>query len=307
MQKPLNITVVGAGLMGHGIAYVLAQAGHSVRVYDRAQEALASLPERLAKIADLFGAPHALIDTVSAHSELSEAAESSDFVVEAAAENLEIKQFIVASLEAVVSQQTIIASNTSALPITRIAEKAFNPERIVGSHFWNPPHLVKLVEVVQAEKTAPEAVEKTISLLSGVGHHAVHVKKDIPGFIGNRLQHALKREAIDLVSKGVCDAETVDDVVKHGFGKRLGVLGPLEQSDLVGLGLTKAIHKTLMPDLDRTNTVHPFLEEKVVLGHLGMACGEGFRTWTLEEAEAVRSRLNTFLVEQAKAAKTNDQ
>ena len=302
MSQRAKITIVGAGLMGHGIAYVFAAAGHTVRVFDRSEEALATLPERLARIADLFGQEHSALQNISSHADLAAAAEGAEFVVEAAAENLEIKQFIVASLEAIVSQRTIIASNTSAVPITSIAEKAFNPERIVGAHFWNPPHLVNLVEVVQAEKTSLETVDATIALLSGVGHHAVHVKKDIPGFIGNRLQHALKREAIALVADGVCDAKTVDDVVKYGFGKRLAVLGPLEQSDLVGLNLTKAIHATLMPDLDRTNKVHPFLEKKIAKGHLGMATGEGFRSWSKKEASALRKRLDKFLVEQAQAA-----
>lgn len=289
--------------MGHGIAYVLASAGHFVRAHDRSEEAIGTLPDRLKKIAELLDDPPDIQDRITAHLELADAADGADYVIEAAAENLEIKRFIVATLEAIVSQRTIIASNTSALPISEIASKAFNPERIVGTHFWNPPHLVKLVEVVQAEKTSMQTVDKTLALLSGAGHHAVHVKKDIPGFIGNRLQHALKREAIALVADGVCDAETVDNVVKHGFGRRLAVLGPLEQSDLVGLRLTKAIHETLMPSLDRTNTVHPFLESRIAEGHVGMESGEGFRTWTDDEADGLRQRLNKFLIEQARSTK----
>lgn len=306
MTETYNITIIGAGLMGHGIAHVLAAAGHPVKLFDRSEEALSSLPARLAKLCDLLEVDPSINERITAHRSLAEAATGADFVIEAAAENLEIKQFIVAELEAVIDPSSIIASNTSALPITKIAVKASNPERIVGTHFWNPPHLVKLVEVVQAEKTCQETIQRTLALLSGAGHRAVHVRKDIPGFIGNRLQHALKREAIALVASGICDAETVDDVVKHGFGKRLAVLGPLEQSDLVSLPLTKAIHETLMPDLDRTDTVHPYLEQRIADGHTGMASGEGFRKWTAEEAEALRDRLNNFLVAQAKTtADTN--
>lgn len=305
MTKTSNITIIGAGLMGHGIAHVLAAAGHPVKVFDRSAEALESLPGRLAKLCDLLRVDPAINDRITAHGNLAEAATGADFVIEAAAENLEIKQFIVAELEAVVEPSSIIASNTSALPITKIAARASNPERIVGTHFWNPPHLVKLVEVVQAEKTSLKTIKRTLALLSGAGHRAVHVRKDIPGFIGNRLQHALKREAIALVANGICDAETVDDVVKHGFGKRLAVLGPLEQSDLVGLPLTKAIHETLMPDLDRTDTVHPYLEQRIADGHIGMASGEGFRTWTEDEANGLRERLNNFLVAQANTNATH--
>lgn len=300
MAGKSNITVIGAGLMGHGIAHVLAAAGHPVKVFDRSADALASLSARLAKLCDLLGVDQSINERITAHKNLAESASGADFVIEAAAENLEIKQFIVAELEAVIDPSSIIASNTSALPITKIAAKASNPERIVGSHFWNPPHLVKLVEVVQAEKTSLKTINRTLALLSGAGHRAVHVRKDIPGFIGNRLQHALKREAIALVANGICDAETVDDVVKHGFGRRLAVLGPLEQSDLVGLPLTKAIHETLMPDLDCTNIVHPYLEQRIAEGHVGMASGEGFRSWTEEEANGLRERLNDFLIAQAK-------
>ena len=152
-----------------------------------------------------------------------------------------------------------------------------------------------LVEVVQANETSLVTVERTIALLRAAGKSPVHVRRDIPGFIGNRLQHALKREAIALVAAGVCDAETIDQVVKEGFGARLAVLGPLEQSDLVGLNLTLDIHKTLIADLDRTPGPHPYLVEKVAKGELGMAKGRGFRDWTPEQAAAVRKRLSDFL------------
>jgi 3-hydroxybutyryl-CoA dehydrogenase len=224
-------------------------------------------------------------------------------VIEAAIENLDIKRFIVAELEAVIAPEAIIASNTSALPITQIAAQANRPNRIVGAHFRNPPHLVKLVEDVQAEQTDPSVVQRTIALFEAAGHRAVHVKKDIPGFIGNRLQHALKREAIALVADGVCDAETVDDVVKLGFGQRLAVLGPLEQSDLVGLNMTKAIHDTLMPDLDTTAVTHPYLDALVADGHLGMSTGKGFYDWTPDAAQAVRDRLSQFMAARSKDTK----
>ena len=129
----------------------------------------------------------------------------------------------------------------------------------------------------------------------------MHVKKDIPGFVGNRLQHALKREAIALVAAGVCDAETIDEVVKNGFGARMAVLGPMEQSDLVGLDLTLDIQNVLLADLDRSTEPTQFLKDKVAAGKLGMRTGEGLRKWTPQSADAVRERLRRFLAEQAKA------
>lgn len=298
-QNP-HIAIVGAGLMGHGIAYVLARAGHDVRVFDRSEEALARLPERLASVAKTLGHDDSAVRKITGHADLTDAAHGAGFVIEAAVENLDIKRFIVAELEAIVDPGTIIATNTSALPITQIAANAHQRDRIVGAHFWNPPHLVKLVEVVQSEQTSDATVARTIRLFQDAGHCAVHVRKDIPGFIGNRLQHALKREAIALVADGVCDANTVDEVVKRGFGQRLAVLGPLEQSDMVGLNLTKAIHDTLMPDIDATPVTHPYLEALIADGHLGMSTGKGFYDWTPEAAQAVRDRLAQFLADQSK-------
>ncbi len=135
-------------------------------------------------------------------------------------------------------------------------------ERVLGTHFWNPPHLVPLVEVVQSDETHPRHIEWTMALLIRCGLEPVHVRADVPGFVGNRLQHALKREAIALVAAGVCDAETLDTVVKHGFGARLGVIGPLEQADLGGLSLTLQIHEVVMPALDNTPEPHPLLRRE---------------------------------------------
>jgi 3-hydroxybutyryl-CoA dehydrogenase len=171
---------------------------------------------------------------------------------------------------------------------------------VIGTHFWNPPHLVPLVEVIENEQTSAEVVHLTMDLLRHAGRTPVHVRRDIPGFVGNRLQHAMKREAIALVAAGVCDAETIDTVVKAGPGARMAVLGPMEQSDLVGLDLTLDIATVLYGDLDRTQGPHPFLRQKVRDGKLGMKSGEGFRSWTAETANGVRERLSRFLVEQAK-------
>jgi 3-hydroxybutyryl-CoA dehydrogenase len=188
------------------------------------------------------------------------------FVFEAAPEKLPLKQQIFAELESLVAPGVILASNSSAIPTTEIARRLKMRERVVGTHFWNPPHLVPLVEVIQNEWTSAATVERTIALLAA----------------------------------GACDAETLDTVVKEGFGARMAVLGPLEQSDLVGLDLTLDISTVLVEHLDRSAGPHPFLVEKVKAGKLGMRTGEGFRRWTPEQAEAVRERLRTFLAEQAR-------
>ncbi|MGO9049323.1 MAG: 3-hydroxyacyl-CoA dehydrogenase family protein [Xanthobacteraceae bacterium] len=298
-----KIGVIGGGLMGHGIAYLLAAAGHEVAVFDPAAEIRATLPGRLQAVADLFGDDPALPQRISVHEQLGAAVAGASFVFEAAPEKLALKQEIFADLEKLVAPDAILASNSSAIPTTQIGLYLKHRERVVGTHFWNPPHLVPLVEVIENEKTSDDVVRATMELLRDAGKTPVHVRRDVPGFVGNRLQHALKREAIALVAAGVCDAETIDIVVKEGPGARMAVLGPMEQSDLVGLDLTLNIADVLYADLDRTAGPHPFLRQKVSDGKLGMKTGEGFRHWTAETAAAVRERLSRFLLQQAKARK----
>ena len=299
MEKP-QIAVIGAGLMGHGIAYLFAASGHEVRVQDPVAAARETLQQRLHEICDLLGTDRAAANRVTAGESIEWAAKDAGIVIEAALEQLPIKRAIFAELERAAPADAILASNTSALPITRISEGLKTRHRIVGSHFWNPPHLVPLVEIVLMGPENRPSADRLASALLSAGRHPVLVHRDIPGFIGNRLQHAMKREAIALVASGVCDAETIDDVVKRGFGARLGVLGPMEQSDLVGLDLTKNIHDTLIPALDLASATHPYLNGLVEKGELGMKTGKGFRRWTPEEAEAVRERLRRALVAGAK-------
>jgi len=303
MANEQKIGVIGGGLMGHGIAYLLAAAGHSVGVFEPVADIRASMPQRLRAIADLLGDDAALLQRIVAHDRLSSAVKDTTFVFEAAPEKLPLKQQIFAELEDAVATDTVLASNSSAIPSTEIGRHLKHRERVVGTHFWNPPHLVPLVEVIQNEKTSDDVVRKTMELLRHAGKVPVHVRRDVPGFVGNRLQHAMKREAIALVAAGVCDAETIDIVVREGFGARTAVLGPMEQSDLVGLNLTLDIAEVLYEHLDRTPGPHPYLRDKVKAGKLGMKTGEGLRQWTPEQADAVRQRLSRFLAEQARARK----
>jgi 3-hydroxybutyryl-CoA dehydrogenase len=302
MQKQ-KIGVIGGGLMGHGIAYLLAAAGHEVGVFEPNAEIRASMPRRLAAILDLLGDDAALLKRIAAHEHMAQAVQDTNFVFEAAPEKLPLKQKIFAELESTVASATILASNSSAIPTTEIGRDLKHRGRVIGTHFWNPPHLVPLVEVIQNEKTSDAVVRTTMDLLRDAGKTPVHVRRDVPGFVGNRLQHAMKREAFALVAAGVCDAETVDTVVKEGFGARTAVLGPMEQSDLVGLDLALDIAEVLYEHLDRTASAPSILRDKVKAGKLGMKTGEGLRQWAPGEADAVRIRLSAFLAEQAKARK----
>ena len=287
--------VVGGGRMGLAIAQILSAAGIAVTVVEPHAGTRETARDRLLQIfrvREQAAAGAALVRIVA---DLGEAPVDTAFVIEAAPENVELKQSIFRRLEEVCPGDAIFATNTSVIPVNRIAAEVKNKARVVGTHFWNPPYMVRLVEVVKAEGTSEETMDRTIAVLAAVGQQPVRVNKDIPGFIGNRLQHALKREAIALVQAGVCDAETVDTVVKASFGSRLGIMGPLEQSDLVGLNLTLAIHEVILPDLDTSTAPQKLLVDLVAAGHTGAVVGQGFRNWTPETRAELQTRLDRAL------------
>jgi 3-hydroxybutyryl-CoA dehydrogenase len=281
--------IIGGGLMGHGVAQVLALGGLDVVVHDPVPEALEAVPGRIAANLDALGITTDV--RVELEPELDAAAAGADWVFEAAPEDLALKQEIFERLDAAAPPDAALATNTSVMKIGDVAARARRRGRIVGTHWWNPPFLVPLVEVVQGPDTEPATVDRTIFLLRSLGKTPVHVRKDVAGFVGNRLQHALWREAFDLIDKGVCDAETVDTVVKAGFGRRLPALGPMENADLVGLDLTLAIHEYVLPQLDPPSQPSPGLRERVARGELGMKTGAGFRSWSEHEAAEVRQRV----------------
>src|SRR5256886_2208780 len=291
MATKARIAVIGAGLMGHGIAQVFALAGHDVTIYDSLAASLDSAKARiLTNLRDLDDDPQA-VERVALQGDLAAAVRDADYVVEAVLEDLGLKQKLFVEIERHVRPDTILASNTSVIPITRIMEGLKDRSRALGTHWWNPPYLVPLVEVIATQWTSQQAIDATIALHKAAGKMPVHVKKDVAGFVGNRLQHALWREAIALVEHGICDAETVDTVIKASFGRRLAVLGPLENADLVGTDLTLAIHRTVLPAIDSRPAPSPYLEALVADGRLGFKSGEGFRRWPAEEQAALRAKV----------------
>jgi 3-hydroxybutyryl-CoA dehydrogenase len=277
--------------MGAGIAQVFATHGYQVGVYEPVEAVRSSLPDRIAANLRMLEASPLAQGLVTTSGSLSDAVAGADFVFEAVPEKLELKQAIFADLLRCTSPECTLASNTSVIPISRIAAGLPDGERIIGTHWWNPPYLVPLVEVVSGERSASHRVDAMMMLLALVGKKPVRIRKDVPGFVGNRLQHALWREAQALVADGVCDAETLDDVVKNSFGMRLAVLGPIENADLVGLDLTLDIHRTIIPELSMTTRPNRLLEELVQQGQLGFKTGAGFRSWTPEQIASVREGL----------------
>lgn len=304
MSVPERITVVGAGLMGHGIAQIFAVQGHRVWLLDTNEDTLNSAKDRvranltsMAKQGVDFGAEfEEILDRISTTRDLATACEDRDFVFEAVYEDLALKQQVFADLDRLCSPKAILCSNTSVISITEIAEKAKHRERILGTHFWNPPYLIPLVEVVRAEETADRCITATYDLLARVGKHPVHVHKDVPGFVGNRLQHALWREAFAIIDEGICEAATVDEVIRSGFGLRLPVLGPVETADMVGLDLTLAIHNYILKHINADPTPSTTLQAKVEAGELGFKTGRGFLEWSESDIAQSRERLANYLI-----------
>jgi 3-hydroxybutyryl-CoA dehydrogenase len=290
-----RIAVVGAGLMGHGIAQVFALAGHEVNITDTVVQNLDTVQSRIAANLRDLGDDESAVARVQPCVDLTEAVRDADFIVEAIAEKLDLKQKLLADIELRARRDAILASNTSVIPITAIMQSLIRKERALGTHWWNPPFLVPLVEVIETQWTSPQAIAYTMDLHKAAGKMPAHVKKDVPGFIGNRLQHALWREAISLVERGICDAKTVDDVVKASFGRRLAVLGPMENADQVGTDLTLAIHDVVLPAIESRPGPSPLLQQLVADGKLGFKSGEGFQSWTPEQQTALRARVMKHL------------
>jgi 3-hydroxybutyryl-CoA dehydrogenase len=283
----LKAAVIGAGLMGRGIALVAARSGAQVSLFD-------SNADVLREAISMLSAEKA---SVRACGTLEEAIAGVELVTEAIIEDLDIKQELFQRMGAI-CPDAILATNTSVIPVTKIAAKTARPERVVGTHWWNPPDLIPVVEVVRGERTSAKTVDRALAVVAGFGKTPVRVDKDVPGFVGNRLQHALWREAIALVADGVCDAETVDLMARNTIGLRLGAMGPIENADYVGLDLTLAIHDNVLPSLNRDPHASPRLRGMVAAGQLGAKSGDGFLHWPAGARARAAARLARHVANQ---------
>jgi len=283
---------------------VFAVEGYNVNLMDvdhsRLSNAVKSIRDNLELMAvNGVGRTEDIDDAVSritTATRLEEAAAGADFVVEAAPEILDLKRRLFRDLDSLCPPETVLATNTSVISITEIAQDTIMGERIVGTHFWNPPYLVPLVEVIGGRDSSPWAIDLAFDLLKSAGKHPVRVKRDVPGFVGNRLQHALWREAISIVEQGIADPETVDEVIKMGFGIRLPVLGPLENADMIGLDLTLQIHGYILKYIEDSHEPSPLLKRKVEEGELGFKTGKGFQVWTEERRGQCAKDLRQHLI-----------
>ena len=300
-----NICNLGTGTMGFGTAVMFAMAGYNVKMYGRSDKsvargfdgvkaALATYQENgLVKEQDI----PVIVSRIKGVTTLEEAAADADFVIESIAEELPIKQEVFAKLDKICQSHTIFATNTSGLSPTKIAEAIDRKDKLVVAHFWNPPHIVPVVEVVPGKHTAQETVNITWQLMEKIGKKPVALNREALGFIGNRLQLALLREALYIVESGIANKEAVDTTMKYSLGRRLSTTGPLESTDLGGLDIFYNISSYLLEDLCNDTKISPMLKAAADEGKLGAKTGEGFYTWTPEALAKIKKTRETILLE----------
>lgn len=291
------IGIVGGGLMGIGIATRCALAGYDTTVIEtdpaRADAVVQGADDVLSQLAEAGRIDDARRTVALARLRVAagvEALAGAGAVIEAIPEIIEAKHALYARLEAILGPDALIASNTSGFPPDALAAPMRRRERFLVAHFWNPPHLIPLVEVVPGSVTAPATVERTVALMRAIGAEPVVLKTAIPGFIGNRLQFAVLREALHIVRAGAADPETVDAVMKASLGRRWSIMGPFEGADLGGLNTFLAISEHLMPALASDQDDLALLREHVDRGEVGAASGQGFYTWDDARRDDVRAR-----------------
>ena len=279
-----TVAVVGAGTMGAGIAGVFAARGYRVTLYSRSEATLAGARSAIGAIA---GRDEAVSYTTSLEACLADA----DVVSENVAELLEAKRSLFDEIERGVGAHCLLTTNTSSLPIGAIGARMRHPHRLVGLHWFNPPAIMPLVEIVRGPRTSDETLTRVRALCAALGRDVIDVARDVPGFVVNRLQYALLREALHLVEEGIASVADVDRAVETTLAPRWSSAGPLRLMDLAGLDTVEKVSAVIMPALSRGEAVPPLVARLVSAGALGAKTGRGFYDWTAETvATAVRER-----------------
>lgn len=301
MYKP-TLAVLGAGLMGIGIACHFARHGHRVRLYDTDPSRLAEVPAVAAAIlhelqeSGQFDAAHqqAVLARLAGTTSLSDLADST-LLIEAIPERLPLKHALYAQLETLIADDAIIASNTSGLPPDSLAAGMRHPQRLLIAHFWHPPHFIPLVEVVPGSATRPELPALVSDFFTRAALEAVVLQRAAPGFVGNRLQFALLREALHIVHSGIASPEVVDRVMRASLGRRYAMVGPLEAADMTGLATVLDICQHLLPELAGDAQMMELVAEKVARGETGARSGQGFYRWDTARMARIQSRRQHLL------------
>lgn len=299
-----SAAVIGLGTMGPGIAATLARVGLKVSAYDADAAKRESCPSHLAAAAAALGAlglEDRTAHPIVVHDSLGACVAGAELVIETVPEDLELKRRVFAEIEALVDERCLIASDTSGLPITRLAEGARNPERIIGMHWSNPPHLIPMIEVIPGERTASGAVEAMTALIRRTGHRPILICKDVPGFVENRVLYAIMRECVDLVEKGVISPADLDACVSWGIGYKLSVIGPMALLDMAGLDIYAAVSRYLNRELSNRADTPDYITERTARRELGLKTGRGIYAYTPESAAELRVSRAARLVAVRKA------
>ncbi|MEN3343106.1 MAG: 3-hydroxybutyryl-CoA dehydrogenase [Actinomycetota bacterium] len=303
MAAVRRAAVIGTGTMGPGMGAVLARAGIETALYDVSAEALErakGAAELAAGVLERLGAASEGGGALRFETDLAAALDGADLVLEAVPERLELKHEVFPQLEAAVGPEAILASNTSGIPITKIATVCRHPGRVVGMHWSNPPHLIPMIEVIPGEQTSPQTVEAASELVRRLGYHPV-VEKEVAGFVENRILYAILRECLDLVDRGIIDPEGLDLNVRWGIGYKLAVIGPMELLDMAGLDIYNAVGSYLNQDLSTSGEVSSTIRDLIEQGRLGMKTGGGIYDYTPEQIDELRAQRAAKLVAVRKA------
>lgn len=296
-----QVALIGLGTMGPGIAARLARGGIGVKAYDIAPEAADRAKGMLSvanAVMDNIGIelPAPGVGEIAFVSSIEEAVEGADLVIENVPEDREIKADTYRLIERLIGPDVIIASDTSGIPITELQANINNPARFVGMHWSNPPHIIPMIEVIGGEKTAPETVATIRNFIRSLGLLPVVIKKDVPGFVENRVLYALLREVVDLVEQGVIEPEDIDTCVSWGIGYKLSIVGPMALLDMAGMDIYRSVSSFLNEELCDRKDVAPMVEEKIKSGKLGIKSGEGIYKYAPEDlADLQKSRAQKFV------------
>lgn len=299
-----NAAVIGLGTMGPGIAATLARAGMKVAAFD-------SDPDKRGKAGPAFAAattvlaaltvPDHTAHVISVYDSLAACVAGTDLVIETVPEDLDLKIKVFRDLESHVTDQCILASDTSGIPITHIQAGTRVPGRVVGMHWSNPPHIIPMIEVVWGEKTTPTTADALVALVRRCGHLPITIRKDVPGFVENRVLYAVMRECLDLVEQGVIDPQDLDACVSWGIGYKLAVVGPMALLDMAGLDIYSAVAGYLNKQLSNRSDVAAYIKERTSQRRLGMKSGGGIYDYTPEKIAELQSQRAAKLVAVRKA------
>lgn len=303
MRTPPVSTVIGSGTMGPGIAATLARHGSQVRLNDVSEVALKAAESAHAiaeKVLDRLDVPRSGDGSVSFELDLPNALSGAELVIEAVPEQLELKRRVLGQTEEAVDDETVIATNTSGIPITQLAEQLRCPERLIGMHWSNPPHLIPMIEIVPGDQTADEVQRRLVETVNAIGYEAV-VEREVPGFVENRVLYAIMRECLALVDEGVVSQQDLDTCVKWGIGYKLSVVGPMRLLDLAGLDIYESVAGYLNQELNSRTDVPAAITDRTRDGRLGMKTGGGMYAYADGEVDAKRADIVTGLVAARKA------